>query len=437
MKTLPAALLIARNDLLTFFRDRTAVLLGFLLPVGLIAVFGLVMSSIGGGSGGMPRVSLWVVDQDRSVASRSLLAALSGSDMIRVRTPQPDEAEETLSIVADGEASHLLVIESGYAGSPSAERLRLVRDPGRAMEDRVIGMSLTQALMAEGVGGDWGERLAEMFAGLGMEGAALDEFGRRSDAMTETIDDWFRANPAPEDADVSPFDMFAGGSGVPTQDVVPPDRPKNTTYQLAQSISGTAVMMLMFGLATCATVLLVEREGGTMARLLASAAPRSSILLGKSLYVAAVGVMQMLVMLAAGELMFGVGTFREPLTLAVVTGVWVATSTAIGMLIATASQTRKQAESWSPVIVLPLAALGGCWFPLQLADLPWAVDLATKATPTYWAMSAYQGYFWRAQNWTAPSMLTAMAVQLAFAVGLAGLSVWSFRRNYLRGGATA
>ena len=76
---------------------------------------------------------------------------------------------------------------------------------------------------------------------------------------------------------------------------------------------------------------------------------------------------------------------------------------------------------------------GGCWFPLQLADLPWAVEAAMKATPTYWAMSAYQGYFWRAQDWTAGPMLTALAVQLAFAVVLAGLSVWAFRRNYLRG----
>ena len=433
MKTLPAALLIARNDLLAFFRDRTAVLLGFLLPVGLIGVFGLVMSSIGGGSGGMPKVPLWVVDQDGTEASRSLVEALSDSDMIRVRTPDPEDADETLSVVADGEASHLLVIAEGYAGSPSAESLRLVRDPGRSMEDRVVGLALSQALMAEGVGGGWGERLQDLFAGMGMAGPALDEVAERSDAMNETIQDWFDAHPAPAEADVSPFDLFAGGSGVPTEDVVPPARPKNTTFQLAQSISGTAVMMLMFGLATCATVLLIEREGGTMARLLASAAPRSAILLGKGLYVAAVGVMQMAVMLAAGELMFGVGTFRDPLTLGVVTAVWVATSTALGLLVATASKTRKQAESWSPVIVLPLAALGGCWFPLQLANLPWAVDLATKATPTYWAMSTYQGYFWRGQSWTAGPMLSAMGVQLAFAAVMAALSFWAFRRNYLRG----
>ena len=170
-----------------------------------------------------------------------------------------------------------------------------------------------------------------------------------------------------------------------------------------------------------------------MARLLASSAPRSAILLGKTLYVAAVGVMQMVVMLVAGELMFDVGTFRDPLALAVVTAVWVATAAAIGMLIATASKTRKQAESWSPVIVLPLAALGGCWFPLQLANLPWAVDVATKLTPTYWAMSAYQGYFWKGQSLTDPSLLTALAVQVAFLIALAAASVWAFRRNTLRG----
>ena len=433
MKLFPAAAVIARKDLREYLRDRTAVLLGFALPVGLIAVFGLVMGSIGGGSGGMPKVPLWVVDLDGSAESGELLESLREGTMIRVRTPDPDEVEETLSIVADGQASHLLVIEEGFADAEPPGGLLLVRDPGRSMEDQVVRIALGQSLMGVGRGGGWDGRLRDLFEGMGMAGPALETFTGQSREMNETIETWFEENPAEDEVEINPLDFMTGGADIPIEDVVPPDRPKNTTYQIAQSVSGTSVMMLMFGLATCATTLLVEREEGTLARLLSSAAPRGAILLGKGLFVAAVGAMQLAVMFVCGELLFGVGTFRDPVSLLVVSAVWLATATALGMLIAAASRTRKQAESWSPVIVLPLAALGGCWFPLQLANLPSLVEMATKATPTYWAMLGYQGYFWRAEHWTSPQTLSALGVQLAYAAAMAAAAAWFFRRNTLRG----
>jgi hypothetical protein len=48
------------------------------------------------------------------------------------------------------------------------------------------------------------------------------------------------------------------------RDVAPPDRSLQVTYQQAQSVAVMTVMMLLFALSCCGSVLLVEREEGTL-----------------------------------------------------------------------------------------------------------------------------------------------------------------------------
>ena len=73
MNLLAIAWTIARKDLTGYFRDRTGMMLGFLLPVVLITAFGFVMKAAFGGSGGMPKVTLNVIDRDQTPASQKLV----------------------------------------------------------------------------------------------------------------------------------------------------------------------------------------------------------------------------------------------------------------------------------------------------------------------------------------------------------------------------
>jgi ABC-type multidrug transport system permease subunit len=190
-------------------------------------------------------------------------------------------------------------------------------------------------------------------------------------------------------------------------------------------------MMLMFGLVACSTTLLKEREQGTLRRLLVASAPRASIPLGKFLFTFAVGLLQLLVLFCYGELVFRVGTFRDPVTLVVLSGVWSACATAFGMLIATWAKSQKQVEGLSTLLILVMAALGGCWFPVQMVDLPWYAEVVTKATLTWWAMSGFQGMFWHQQSLSHPGMLAAIGVQVAFTAVAMWLSLRLFRRRFV------
>jgi ABC-type transport system involved in cytochrome c biogenesis permease component len=148
-------------------------------------------------------------------------------------------------------------------------------------------------------------------------------------------------------------------------------------------VSGVIVMMLMFGLVACGTTLLAEREGGTLRRLFVAAIDRRAVLLSKFLFCVVVGLLQLVLVFAVGELVFRVDTFRDPLTLAVLALTWTACATSFGMLIAAWAKTQKQAEGLSTLLILVMAAIGGCWFPVQIADLPLAAELVTRAMPTY------------------------------------------------------
>jgi ABC-2 type transport system permease protein len=446
MNTWSAAVLIARKDLNLYRRDRAGLLLGLLLPIVLVAVFGSVMKFAFGGEGGMPRVTIWVCDEDDSAASQKFVAALREVSMLSVQPGVKREArtvDNLRSLVQDGEAHHALIVGKGFGdalANATEPPLTLIRDPGRHMESRLVGIGMMQAMMSAGDGNSMSWMMGSMMRRNGMS----DEGVTRMRAGMDTVQDvigLFTSGSEPElrapdagDVDSKGVDMtsmFEQMVPVTKEDVSPPDRPKNLGYQLAQSVSGMTVMMLMFGLMACSGMLLVERDQGTLRRLLVSRAPRHSVLLGKFLFCFIVGMLQLIVLFAFGEVVFSIGAFRDPLTLLALSVTWAAAATSFGILVSVWAKTTKQAEGVSTLLILVMAALGGCWFPIQMADLPWYGEVVTRSTLTYWAMEGFQGMFWHQKSWTDPVMLRAMGVLWGFVVIACGVSWRLWRRRFV------
>ncbi len=437
-----AAWTIARKDLRIYFRDRTGMLLGFALPLVLVGAFGFVMKFAMGKEGGLEKSTLWVADLDGSPKSREFVEALRGASTVRVQ-PKPGEkapsAEELRKKVEDGEAHHALLVEAGFGEAIEGgrlPRLRMFRDPGREMESQMISVGLLQAffstaggksapiltaraLQLMGLPEEWHERILAIATGFssGVEGLFTDaeKEGRLGDG-----------NGGPDFQSV-----MTDFVPVERVDLKPPGRPKNLSYMLAHVVSGTGVMMLMFGLVACASLLIREREQKTLDRIRLAAAPGDSLLLGKVLFAGICGALQLVLLFAFGSLVFDVSALRDPATLIVVSLATLLAINAFGMLIATWAGTQKQAEGVSTLIILVMSALGGAWFPVQLFDLPLPAQIVTKCTLTHWAVSAYQGMFWYGKAWTDPAMLGKLSVLLAFAL-VAGLAARAlYRRRYV------
>ncbi len=460
MNTLSAAWTLAQKDLRSFVRDRTALVLSILVPIALVSVFGWIMAYAFGGAGGMPKVSLHVADLEQSVASRRFVDSLSSSEMLRVRKVEIDKSAADLDarlekLIRDGDANHVLVIPAGFeakVGANETPELRMLRDPGREMEDRIVQLSIMQAAMAQLGGSVWIGAMDRMLAEQGMDSQGLLQVRGWMTSIGDTINALAAANAASdqvatgnENAEAelprtrSGFDMqgmldfMASIVPVATKDISPPDRAKQVTYQQAQSVAGMTVMMLLFALTSCGSVLLSEREDGTLKRLFAQPISRNAVLLGKFLFVMIVGIGQMAVLFTYGEFMFRVGLFRDPVTLVVLSLIWVAAGGAFGIFLASVSRSKKQAESLASLLILMMAALGGCWFPLQMMNLPPLLDTICKSTMTYWAMSGFQGMLWNQLEWNSSRILVAISWQVGWICVFTLLSIYFFRRNFCRG----
>ncbi|MBM4016581.1 MAG: ABC transporter permease, partial [Planctomycetes bacterium] len=164
MSTLATACSIARKDLRLFFRDRTGVALGFLLPLVLVGVFGFVMKLASGGDGGMSRTSLWVVDQDMSEASRRFISELRKASTLNLKPAESAAAVDEAWVrreIADGELHHALLVPAGFAAALERRELpelTMLRDPDRELDDQLVSVGLMQAAITA-LGPDFAEAM--------------------------------------------------------------------------------------------------------------------------------------------------------------------------------------------------------------------------------------------------------------------------------------
>ncbi|MDA9857855.1 ABC transporter permease [Rubripirellula sp.] len=475
MNTISAAWALAQKDLRSFLRDRTALVLSILVPIALVSVFGWIMAYAFGGSSGMPKVMLHVADFSQSESSQKFVDSLKKDASLKVRVVNlakngnsidQNAAQGKLEkLIRDGDANHVLILPSDMEQQMAEDKipqLNLLRDPGRSMEEQVIQIALLQTSSQVFGGVFFTDAMDRMLTKQGMDpqniglirtwmtdiGSTMDTFYKNNDPSSDPANqDPANQDPANQDSDQAaqssdPANHNTGESmlgfmedlmPVETKDISPPDRGKQVTFQQAQSVAGMTVMMLLFALTSCGSVLLTEREEGTLKRLFSQPISWNAILLGKFLFVLMVGFGQMAILFTYGEWMFRVGLFRDPITLIVLSFSWVVTGGAFGMFLASISRSSKQAESLASLLILMMAALGGCWFPLQMMNLPTILDTVCRSTMTYWAMTGFQNMLWNQLSWHDTKVLQALGWQWCWAAVLTLGAIIFFRRNYCRG----
>jgi len=152
----------------------------------------------------------------------------------------------------------------------------------------------------------------------------------------------------------------------------------------AQSSPGQLVTWVMTTLFGVAGFLVYERINGT-ARRLAVMPMRNSIILGGNFTGRFVlGIVQMILMVGFGALVLKVPYGNDPLALVVMLITFGLAGTAFGLLLGTFSRTMSQAGGLSILFAMLFAALGGCWWPLEIT--PPIYQTMVKVLPSTWAM---------------------------------------------------
>jgi ABC-type multidrug transport system permease subunit len=155
----------------------------------------------------------------------------------------------------------------------------------------------------------------------------------------------------------------------------------------AQAVPGSMVMFTMIILLTSGAIMLVvEREQGLLRRLASAPISRASVVLGKWSARLALAIVQLAFAMALGAVLFRVDWGQSLVMVLAVLVAWGGLNASAALLLGSLARTIGQAIGLGVLTSLVLAALGGCWWPIEITP-PWMQALAL-ALPSGWTMDA-------------------------------------------------
>jgi ABC-2 type transport system permease protein len=422
---------IVRKDLLLFFSDRRAVIMGFVAPIAIGSFFGFIFSERDGGEAA--RVPIRFVDRDSSPISSAIALGLAKDAALAV---QGGSVEEARADVRRGKTTVAIVFPPGFGeaagqaffGGGARPSLELLYDPSHAMELAMVRGILTQHVMeavsAEMFGGDQGRRTTQQTLDrLRSPDPAMPEGDRRALAdMLTSVNRWYDRAPASPPAGASPaprgltmpYDVReeAVTSGV------------GVTYNaFAHSFAGMGVQFLLFSCIDLAIGILTERQLGLWKRLRATPLARWALLGAKGISGALIALLSLSATFAFGIAVFGIrvqGSWPGFFAVCVATALM---ASAFGLLIAAVGRTPGATRGVAILAVLLMVMLGGAWVPSFV--FPAWLQKATLVVPARWAVDGLDGATWRGLDFVA--LLPTVAVLLAFAALFGALAVARFR----------
>jgi ABC-2 type transport system permease protein len=170
--------------------------------------------------------------------------------------------------------------------------------------------------------------------------------------------------------------------------------------------------------------LIEARRLGVIRRMLATPTTASTILFGEALSRFTIAMLQALIILGVGWLVFGVDWGDPPAALLLVV-TFALVGTGVGMLLGSVLGNAEQATSIGPPVGIALGMLGGCMWPLAIVPEPMRV--VGHLFPQAWAMDAFIALIAKGENVT--GIAVELAVLGAFAVVLLALATWRLRKT--------
>jgi ABC-2 type transport system permease protein len=159
-----------------------------------------------------------------------------------------------------------------------------------------------------------------------------------------------------------------------------------------------SLMMSLSAISSLVTIVSIYREGGILKRLRATPLSPTVILSAHVLVKLLFTILTLVIMVLAGRRYFPAGA-QVPLfsyAIALTFTTWAILS--IGFLIASIVPTARFAQPLAALILYPMVALSGLFFPIEA--LPPALRVLARALPLTYAVSLLDG-IWRGEGWVA------------------------------------
>jgi len=446
-------LVLLCKDILGFLRDRTAVLLTFLVPGVLIYIFGQVFGVDRGASGPVGIPLAVVVQGAPSAAGDAITASLRKEKAFRVMTVEKDDqGQETVltedrvrTLFRENKLRYALIFPADAQSDTSfGLKVRFLNNPRNDIETQMVTGLLQKTIFTAApaalldslrkravnfVGPDRTEtfyrRLADNIA---------TQFGGNADQIYDDM----VSGRLPTGANLNPTGTSAAGTGNAASTGNFLDRIlKIESEQLSgkkvknaaatRSVGGWAIMFLLFSVSGAATSLFDEKKAGLFQRLLAAPVRRSHILWSKYLFGMLLGLVQLTSLFFAGRVLFGIDVTSNFGNLLVICLAASTACTAFGMLLAAVAKSPAAASGLATFLILTMSAVGGAWFPTSF--MPDFIQVLSKFTLVYWSMEGFLQVLWA--DCTFFELLPYVGVLLGIAAVVNTISIWRFNHGTL------
>jgi ABC-2 type transport system permease protein len=311
---------LVRKEFRQVLRDPRMRGIIFVAPVIQLLVFGYAVST------DVKNTTLFVVDQDRSEASRSLVETMTSGGWFRL-AGSSDRPGDLVSALDHADAVAGLVIPAGFSRDMDrrSARVQLILD----------GSNSNVATVARG----YAERMLLEWAQArgGADPSAALEIRERA---------WFNAGLSSRDYNVP---------GV------------------------TGLIIFMICLMLTALAIVREREAGTLEQLMVSPVRPLELILGKSIPFALIGLFDLALVTIVAFLWFGIPFRGSPPALLLASVLYILSGLGIGLYISTVSSTQQEAFMGTFLVFLPAILLAGLMFPVR--SMPLVFQYITLANP--------------------------------------------------------
>lgn len=335
---------LARKEALHIRRDPRSLFLAIGLPIILVVIFGFAINF------DIRHVPIAVLDQDHSSLSRDLIARTRSSDYFALR-PLLDNYAQADRLLKTGRAQLIIVIPNDFAKDAA-------RGADTAIQLLVDGTNNNTALIALG----YISRLVQKFT---------------TDILAESMARQGGLRP----------------SGLPSVETrtriwYNPEL-KSANFIVPGLIA--VVMMVMTAMLTSLTVAR-EWENGTMEQLIASPVRGYEIIIGKLIPYFGLGMVQVLLIVLAGILIFGVPLRGNIFCLFTVSAIFLFCGLGIGLFVSIITKSQQLAYTVAILTsMLPSFLLSG--FISPIASMPGVIRLVTHLVPARYFLTTLRGIF--------------------------------------------
>jgi ABC-2 type transport system permease protein len=344
------------KELRQLFRDERTKRVIFVAPIIQLLLFGYAVNT------DVHDVATALVDHDRTVESRELVSALTASGYFRIVT-ESDRSADIGYALDHGQAVVGVEIPAGYA-------VDLVAGRAPAVQLLVDGTNSNTATVAQG----YATRIVQV---LGAKAVAAS--GGPPGAIDLRARAWF--NPSLE----------------------------SRVYNVPAVIG---VIVLLMCLLLTALAVVREREVGTLEQLLVSPLTAGELMLGKTIPVAGIALVQLALVTSVALLWFDVPLRGSVLTLLLAAVLFILAGLSFGLFISTISATQQEAFLSMFLFLLPAIILSGFLYPVS--TMPEFFQRLTLVNPLRHFLEIVRGIFLKGAGvrelWVQFSTLGGMAV---------------------------